>query len=105
MPTVQKANLTGSLLRKHAAKMISQFALNVLEKKENDLFVCSFSDMSTESPEMQYNARLACKLGLMGLKSDGTPDTKFNPNGEVTRAQFGTMLSRLLYNSTYNTTS
>ena len=38
----------------------------------------------------------------MGLKQDGTPDSIFNPNQYITRAQFGTMLSRLLYDGIYN---
>jgi hypothetical protein len=38
----------------------------------------------------------------MGLKQDGSPDKEFNPNIAVTRAQFGTMLSRLLYDGIYN---
>ena len=38
----------------------------------------------------------------MGLKSDWTPNTVFSPAGIVTRAQFGTMLSRLLYGNKYN---
>jgi hypothetical protein len=38
----------------------------------------------------------------MGLKSNGEPSTIFNPNDFVTRAQFWTMLSRLLYGNTYN---
>lgn len=102
MPTVQQANLTGKLLRKYAAKMISQFATNVLSLKPNNLVVCNFKDISAETPETQYYMRLACKLGFMWLEADGTPNTVFNPNGEVTRAQFGTMLSRLLYGSKYN---
>ncbi|MEI8090756.1 MAG: S-layer homology domain-containing protein [bacterium] len=36
------------------------------------------------------------------MKPDGTPDTAFHPNDEVTRAQFGTMLSRLLYGNDNN---
>ncbi|MCX6822654.1 MAG: S-layer homology domain-containing protein [candidate division SR1 bacterium] len=99
---ITKANLDGVLLRKHAAKMISQFAVSVLGKKPNNLAVCNFTDMTGETPEMNYYADLACKLGLMGLKSDGTPDTIFNPSGQVTRAQFGTMLSRLLYGNANN---
>ncbi|MEI7919783.1 MAG: hypothetical protein WCH65_06525 [bacterium] len=52
-------------MRKYAAKMISQFAINVLHKQANDLFVCSFPDMAKESLEMQYYARLSCKLRIM----------------------------------------
>jgi len=32
MPTIQKANMQGKLLRKDMAKMISNFAINVLGK-------------------------------------------------------------------------
>lgn len=99
---IQKANLMGTLLRAHAAKMISQFAINVLHKKPNDDLLCVFNDLFQESLEMQFYAKLACKLGLMGLKADGTPDVKFNPSGKITRAQFGTILSRLLYGNVYN---
>ena len=38
----------------------------------------------------------------MGLNADGTPNTIFRPNDTVTRAEFGTVLSRLLYGSTHN---
>ena len=41
----------------------------------------------------------------MGLQQDGTPDSIFNPDQLVTRAQFGTALSRLLYGSTHNTST
>lgn len=45
---------------------------------------------------------MACQLGIMGLQQDGTPDTVFNPNQHVTRAMFGTALSRLLYGDMHN---
>ncbi|MDR0369789.1 MAG: hypothetical protein LBH96_04730, partial [Candidatus Peribacteria bacterium] len=38
----------------------------------------------------------ACQLGLMGIDMD-----YFQPNMVVTRAQFGTILSRLLWQNTY----
>jgi hypothetical protein len=82
--------------------MISQFAINVLHKQPNELAKCEFYDMSKESLEMQYYAQLACRLGIMGLQSDGTPNVVFAPNAVVTRAQFGTMLSRLLYGNANN---
>ncbi len=42
----------------------------------------------------------------MGVESDGqTPLKKFNPNRKVTRAEFATVLSRVLYGDLYNTDS
>ena len=39
----------------------------------------------------------------MGLEADGkTPLKRFNPNAFVTRAEFGTVLSRVLYGNTYD---
>ena len=48
----------------------------------------------------------ACQLGIMGVQSDGkTALTQFRPNSFVTRAEFGTVLSRVLYGTTYNSTT
>ena len=38
----------------------------------------------------------------MGLDTKGIPTTTFNPNEEVNRAQFGTVLSRTLWGNQYN---
>jgi len=92
----QRANLTWTLIRSHMAKMISNFALNVLGHQVNTGINCEFTDISQESEEMQFFAKTSCQLWLMWLYSDGTPNTKFDPKDIVTRAQFGTVLSRLL---------
>lgn len=47
---------------------------------------------------MKFYIKLACQLGLMGVGI-----TDFDPNGEVTRAQFGTVLSRALWGQEHNT--
>jgi hypothetical protein len=85
---ITSANLKGKLIRKHAAKMISEFAINMLKKQPNTSAVCEFSDIRGISLEMQYYSEIACELGIMGLKSNGEPSTIFNPNDFVTRAQF-----------------
>ena len=58
--------------------------------------------MSDESTEMKIYAKTACQLGIMWVNPNGTPSQSFNPNGTVTRAEFGTVLSRTLYGTTYN---
>jgi hypothetical protein len=64
-PTIQQANMTGFLLRKHLAKMISEFAIQFVGIQPDTTKKCSFFDMNTESEEMQMYAILACQLGLM----------------------------------------
>jgi hypothetical protein len=88
------------LIRMHLAKMVSEFAVEVMWKTEKTEWVewCeNFQDMEGETEEMQKYATMACKLGLMWRKADQiTVSENFNPTREVNRAQFGTILSRLL---------
>ena len=84
------------LYRQHMAKMIVNFAVNVLwrEIPEEGPQKCSWEDRSNafESKEMKEYAVKACKLWLMWIDMD-----YFQPESPVTRAQFGTILSRLLW--------
>ncbi len=100
--TIQKANMEWTLIRQHLAKMISQFAINVLHKKPNTALSCHFEDMEAQGTEMIFYAKLACQLWLMGVDTKNKPVASFNPNTEVTRAQFGTVLSRALRGTKYN---
>ena len=38
----------------------------------------------------------------MGIHADGKPLNNFNPNGKVSRAEFATVLSRVLFGNIYN---
>lgn len=99
---INKAQLTSPLLRKHLAKMISNYAMNVLKKVPDTSRSCTFGDMAKESAEMISYSKLACQLGLMGVNAEGKSTNKFTPNEEVNRAQFGTVLSRALWGEKYN---
>ena len=101
MPTIQQANIEGNLIRSHMAKMMVEFA-TLFDKEINTWANCSFTDMSKQSDEMKYYATVACQLWLMGLDDNGDPAKEFNPTDTVTRAQFGTVLSRLLYGNLNN---
>ena len=92
----------GPLLRKHLAKMISQFAIKVVGLAPDPSRDCLHDDVSEESDEMQHFIRIGCELGLMGLQYDGEPAETFWPNEIVTRAQFGTVFSRLLWSGENN---
>lgn len=87
--------MEGKLYRSHMAKMMVTYAVKVLGLKPDTTQKCAFSDTSKESAELKSYITYACQLGLMGI---GTK--KFNPNGEVTKAEFGTVLSRVLYGKT-----
>lgn len=97
-----KAELYEPLLRKHMAKMISVFAMKVMNKQPDMTRECDFPDMSGENNEMQNYSLLACQFGLMGLRYDGVPDVAFNGNLPVSRAMFGTIMSRLIFGIVYN---
>lgn len=93
MENIDKANMDDPLIRIAMAKMLSQYAINILKKTPDTNKICKFSDVS-EQLDADYNnwVTLACQLGIMGVWID-----KFRPNDEVTRAEFGTALSRMLY--------
>jgi len=92
MNTILKANMTGQLIRSHMAKMISVFAIMLGNKAPDTSKTCQFNDIAQQSTEMKFYINLACQLGLMGQYVDS-----FDPNGTITRAQFGTIMSRLIW--------
>jgi len=95
--SIENANMYGSLIRSHMAKMMVKFAKEVYGRTADTSLACEFTDVANQSDEMKGYITEACQMGLMGVGI-----TAFNPNGTVTRAQFGTVLSRVLYGDTYN---
>jgi hypothetical protein len=69
----------------------------VLGKTVNTWVNCTFTDIAGQTSEMKNYILQSCQLGLMGMRMNNT----FNPNGKVTRAEFGTILSRILYGDRY----
>ncbi len=96
MKTIQQANMEGNLIRMHMAKMMVNYAIKVLGKYPDTSLSCEFDDIANETTEMKNYIKRACQLGLMGQGI-----THFDPRWEVTRAQFGTVLSRAMYNNQY----
>lgn len=97
MKTIQQANMTGHLLRSHMAKMISVFAVMLADIAPDTTKKCTFTDIASQSTEMKFYIKLACQLGLMGVDME-----KFSPKTQITRAQFGTILSRVIWGGKYN---
>lgn len=96
--TINDADMDWALTRVAMAKMLSQYAINVLWKAPANLIVPKFVDVTDEMNEQyNYGVSLAYQLWIMWINM---PDNKFRPNDLVTRAEFGTALSRMLYGIT-----
>ena len=52
-PTQEKADLQGTLIRSHMAKMMVNYAIEVLGKTPDTSKNCTFSDIASESAEMR----------------------------------------------------
>lgn len=98
MTSIDNADMYGNLTRVAMAKMVANYVLDLgLQELDTDK-ECNFPDVSASLDEAYDNGvTKACQLGLMGVGIE-----KFNPNGIVTRAEFGTVLSRALWGDEYN---
>ena len=95
MDTIDKAGMEWWLTRIAMAKMLSQYAINVLWQKPANIVVPNFSDINSElNDEYDFWVSLAYQLGIMWINM---PDNEFRPFDLVTRAEFATALSRMLY--------
>lgn len=94
MPTILDADMFGPLDRISMAKMLSQYAINILWKTPNtSIGIPNFPDVSPELNEQFWNSvTLAYQLWIMWINID-----EFRPFDLVPRSEFGTALSRMLY--------
>ena len=97
MPTIQEAQMDWKLTRIAMAKMLSQYAMNVLWQKPANIVTPKFKDVTDkENSDYDDGVTLAYQLWIMW---QNMPNNKFRPNDEVTRAEFATALSRMIYNT------
>ena len=100
---MQQANMNGYITRAQLAKMVAKYMASVTSLKADTSVKCSFNDMSKQTKEIQAYAKTVCQLGVMWVNAYGNPNVSFNPNLKVTKAQFITILSRILRGKKYNT--
>ena len=91
MDSIDKANMKWNITREEMAKMISNFATNILWKTPDTTKPCLFID-SNINPDLVESVTKSCQLWLMGQWV-----TSFRPKDSVTRAEFWTVLSRALW--------
>ena len=91
--SIEKANMNWSLTRIAMAKMLSNYAMNILWKVPSNSIVPKFPDVSQKmNDDYWWAVTLAYQLWIMWKWVN-----KFRPNDVVNRAEFGTALSRMLY--------
>ena len=101
MDTIEKADMEGKLTRIAMSKMITNYATNILWLNVPNTDGCNFSDVSsTLNSDYDNWVTNACKLWLMW---QNMPNNKFRPYDTVTRAEFGTTLSRAIHKALGNT--
>lgn len=98
---IQDANLSNPITRWEMASIMSLYAINVLGKEPDESKICDFNDIhmefTTESMEIYLWIKKACRLWLMWVWI-----TDFNQDWKVSRAEFWTVMSRLLRWDKYN---
>lgn len=97
-PAIQDANINGKLTRIQMAKMLSQYAVNVLwQKPDLSNWTVKFADVP-ETLDKKYDnwVSIAYYLWIMW---QNMKDNEFRPYDEVTRWEFVTAFSRMIYNT------
>ena len=96
--SVENAKMNSPLTRIQMAKMLSQYAINVLWKEPDvSKWIVRFNDVSNDMDKNYDNGvTLSYQLWIMW---QNMPNNKFRPNDEVTRAEFVSAFSRMLYNT------
>jgi len=92
----KKSEILTPITRAYLAKMMAIFATKILKKQPDSTKKCEFTDIAGFDQESQNYMILACQLGIMGVDANRNPLKNFNPEASVTRAVFGTTLSRTM---------
>jgi uncharacterized repeat protein (TIGR02543 family) len=103
---LQTWSLYGILTRGELAVLISNFMRNILNKPYTFDPACKgslYADYTSWPSNQSDYIEQACSLGVMGRRNaDGAILEAFRASDPVTRAEFATVLSRVLYGDQYN---
>jgi len=95
MSSIDNANMYGAITRAELAKMLANWAKDG-GKTPDTSKACTFTDTASVKGDLAVAIVEACQLGLMGQGI-----TAFRPYDTISRAEFGTALSRALWGSKY----
>ncbi|MDR3168255.1 MAG: hypothetical protein LBU27_00375, partial [Candidatus Peribacteria bacterium] len=99
MRTIKSARLDDLLTRAEAAKLMSQYAINILGKQADTTKDCSNFQNSIESykgSDLYNYMTTSCQLEIMGINPDRSVIPDFMGASFLERRDFGTVFSRLL---------
>jgi putative hemolysin len=82
--------------------MMSQYMTKVLWKTPVDAEKADYADVDESLGDLADFIQTAYAYKIMWINADGTPIKKFNPRGKVTRAEYATVFSRVLFGDKYN---
>ena len=86
-----------NLSREEAAKIFSNFAINVLCRKPDMSLSVKYSDVENVDPTLKPYITLAYQLGVM--KGSGMGDGKFRPKEYISKAEVNAVLIRMILKS------
>ena len=86
-----------NLSREEAAKIFSNFAINVLCRKPDMSLSVKYSDVENANPTLKPYITLAYQLGVM--KGSGMGDGKFRPKEYISKAEVNAVLIRMILKS------
>ena len=96
MSPIDNANMYWAITRAQMAKMLSVYATEVLGETPDTSKACNFTDIDSVKGDLHDYIIESCQLGIMGQGI-----TAFRPYDTISRAEFGTALSRVLYGDQY----
>jgi len=82
--------------------MMSQYMTKVMWKTPVDAEKVNYTDVNSSLWDLADFIQTAYAYKIMWINADGTPLKKFNPRGKVTRAEYATVFSRVLFGDKYN---
>ena len=102
MRTIQEARLDQPLTRAELAKIMSVYAMKEYHLKPLITGAVNYKDVNADLGDLADYIQLAYQLQIMGINADGTPIQAFEPHKLVSRAEFATVLSRVIRGNKHN---
>ena len=102
MRTIQEARLDQPLTRAELAKIMSVYVMKEYHLKPFKAGAVNYKDVNADLGDLADYIQLAYQLQIMGINADGTPIEAFEPHKLVSRAEFATVLSRVIWGNKHN---